>query len=244
VLEALRLGAEGAAAQKGWGDLLLVDVGGATTDVHSIGHGVPAGEHFFTRGLVEPYAKRTVEGDLGIRFNAPTIAATVGLDNLANSLRRDFPEEAVSRTAFQGYVDRIADETASVPAQSWHAAADAVLARAAVDLAIARHVGRRERIVARQGEAWVYSGKDLRDTRILIGTGGVFAHNPFAGYILAQPGAANEAAEILRPRQPKLHVDSSYLLYAVGLLSRERPETALRIFHRYVTPLAPHASAS
>ncbi len=243
VLDGTRLGAEGVAEEKGWGDLLLVDVGGATTDVHSIGHGVPAGEQFFTRGLAEAYAKRTVEGDLGIRFNAPTIVDTIGLDSLTNDLRRDFPREMVSRTAFRKYIERVADETASVPAESWHTAADAVLARAAVDLAVARHVGRRERIVARQGEAWVYSGKDLRDTRILIGTGGIFAHNPFAAYILSQPVRTDEATRILRPRQPRLHLDSSYLLYAVGLLSGNRPETALRIFQRYVTPIARQAPA-
>jgi uncharacterized protein (TIGR01319 family) len=113
-----------------------------------------------------------------------------------------------------------------------------VLARAAVDLAVARHVGRRERIVTREGEAWMHSGKDLRDTRILIGTGGVFVHNPFAAYILSQSVVGDDRVQALRPRQPNLYVDSSYLLYAVGLLSESQPDTALRIFKRYVTPMA------
>ena len=39
VLEGLQLGADGTAEEKGWGDMLVVDVGGATTDVHSIGYG-------------------------------------------------------------------------------------------------------------------------------------------------------------------------------------------------------------
>ena len=43
VLEGLRLGADGTAEEKGWGDMLVVDVGGATTDVHSIGYGLPGG---------------------------------------------------------------------------------------------------------------------------------------------------------------------------------------------------------
>jgi uncharacterized protein (TIGR01319 family) len=63
VLEAVRLGADGTSEEKGWGDMLLVDVGGATTDVHSIGFGHPAGENVISRGLAESYAKRTVEGD-------------------------------------------------------------------------------------------------------------------------------------------------------------------------------------
>ena len=237
VLEGVRLGADGTTGEKGWGDILLVDVGGATTDVHSIGAGVPAGENVIGRGLAEAYAKRTVEGDLGIRFNAATILTRVGIDALAGALRRDFPEEAVSNHAFEGYIEQIGEETATVPQAGWHSSADAVLARTAVDLAVARHVGRRERIVAREGEAWVHSGKDLRDTRTLIGTGGVFAHNPFASYILSSPARGDERVQVLRPREPNLHFDSSYLLYAVGLLSEKYPAAALRIFKRYITPI-------
>jgi uncharacterized protein (TIGR01319 family) len=218
--------------------MLVVDVGGATTDVHSIGYGIPAGENIFARGLAEPYAKRTVEGDLGIRFNAATILARIGLENLAGDLRRDFPDAPVSNAAFGDYVEQVSAETDAVPQARWHAAADAVLARAAVGLAIARHVGRRERIVARQGEAWVHSGKDMRDTRTLIGTGGVFVHNPFGAYILSQPASGDARAEILRPRKPNLCFDSSYLLYAAGLLSQDFPDAALQLFKRYITPAA------
>jgi uncharacterized protein (TIGR01319 family) len=238
VLEGLRLGAQGGAGEKGWGDMLVVDVGGATTDVHSIGYGVPAGENVITQGLAEAYAKRTVEGDLGIRFNAATILARVGLEKLAEELRRDFPDVAVPAAALQNYIEQISQETGSVPQAEWHSAADAVLARAAVDLAVARHVGRRERIVARDGEAWVLSGKDLRDMRTLIGTGGVFVHNPFANYILSQPEPGNDRVQVLRPKNPNLFLDSSYLLYAVGLLAENYPRAALRLFTDHLRPVA------
>jgi uncharacterized protein (TIGR01319 family) len=153
-------------------------------------------------------------------------------------LRRDFPGEAVSSQAFNDYIEQISDDTGAVPQAAWHSAADAVLARAAVDLAVARHVGRRERIVAREGEAWMHSGKDLRDTRTLIGTGGVFVHNPFATYILSPAGQGDERVQALRPKNPNLYFDSSYLLYAVGLLSENYPDAALQIFKRYITPVA------
>ena len=237
VLEGIRLGADGTANERGWGDMLVVDVGGATTDVHSIGFGLPAGENVIARGLAEAYAKRTVEGDLGIRFNAATIVARVGLEKLAADLRRDFPCESVTAGALGDYIERISDDTGTVPQAPWHSAADAVLARAAVDLAVARHVGRRERIVARDGVAWVHSGKDLRDTRTLIGTGGVFVHNRFAAYILSQPMAGDDRVQALRPRNPNLFFDSSYLLYAVGLLSKKYPDVALQMFKRYIAPV-------
>ncbi|HEX2931226.1 MAG TPA: methylaspartate mutase accessory protein GlmL [Candidatus Binatia bacterium] len=239
VLEGIRLGADGTAGEDGWGDMLIVDVGGATTDVHSIGYGRPAGEHLIARGLEEPYAKRTVEGDLGIRFNAATILGRVGVEKLAMDLRGGFPQYSDKAGLLGGYIERISEATETVPEEEWHCAADAVLARAAVDLAVARHVGRRERIVAREGEAWMHSGKDLRDTRTLIGTGGVFVHNPFASYILSPAALTDDRVQALRPRSPNLFLDSTYLLYAVGLLSQDHADAALRLFKSYMQPVTP-----
>ena len=66
VMDGARLLADGSGSYPGWGDLVVVDVGGATTDVHSISSGVPADGGVVQYGLPEPYAKRTVEGDLGL----------------------------------------------------------------------------------------------------------------------------------------------------------------------------------
>ena len=239
VLQGVRIGADGAADEKGWGDMLVVDVGGATTDVHSIGYGQPQGENVIDQGLAESYAKRTVEGDLGIRFNAATIVGRVGLEKLLDDLRHEFSDTGVDGPQLSDYIEQITQETGKVPLENWHIAADAVLANNAVTLAVERHVGRRERVVAREGEAWVHSGKDMRDTRTLIGTGGVFVHNPHAGYILAQrPVTDAHGAQALRPRDPQIYLDSSYLLYAVGLLSETLPQVALRLFKRYMEPVA------
>lgn len=237
VLRGVRLGADGTESETGWGDLLVVDVGGATTDVHSIGYGLPGGESAIVQGLAEPYAKRTVEGDLGIRFNAATIVERAGLEKLTDELRSHFSLSKVESDDLQAYVEQIGRETATVPQRDWHAAADAMLARNAVDMAIARHVGRRERIVAREGEAWVHYGKDMRETRTLIGIGGIFVHNPHAAYVLSHRKADDERIETLRPKNPRLFLDASYVLYAVGLLSESRPDVALALFKRYITAI-------
>ena len=239
VLRGVRIGADGAAGEKGWGDMLVVDVGGATTDVHSIGYGHPQGENVIAQGLAESYAKRTVEGDLGIRFNAATIVGRVGLDKLLGDLHEEFQVFSVGAEQLRDYIEQITEETGTVPQEKWHLAADAVLANNAVTLAVERHVGRRERIVAREGEAWVHSGKDMRDTHTLIGAGGVFVHNPYAGYILSQrPLTDSHGVQALRPRDPQVYLDSSYILYAVGLLSETMPQVALRLFQRYIVPVA------
>jgi len=232
VLQGVRLGAEGTAGECGWGDMLVVDVGGATTDVHSIGDGHPGGENVIVQSMAEAYAKRTVEGDLGIRYNAGTILERVGEDSLLEGLQRGFGQSAITGQVLRRYVEQLGHDTSTLPQAEWHSAADAVLARTAVDIAIARHVGRRERIVAREGEAWLHYGKDMRDTHTLIGTGGVFVHNTHAAFILGQPEPCDDRVQALRPRQPKVFLDRSYLLYAVGLLSEEYPSVGLRLFQQ------------
>ena len=230
VLDGVRFGAEGLDGESGWGDMLVVDVGGATTDVHSIGYGQSSGPQIVERGLPEPYAKRTVEGDLGIRFNAGTLLERVGLDRFASELRAGFPHFKISPAELALYIEQISQETARVPLEDWHGAVDAQLARVAVDLAVERHVGKKERVVTREGEAWVYYGKDLSETRTVIGTGGVFIYNAHVPYILSSGAGVDRRYDVLRPKNPTLFIDASYLLYAVGLLSRSHPEVALRIF--------------
>jgi len=87
-------------------------------------------------------------------------------------------------------------------------------------------------IVAREGEAWLHYGKDMRDTRTLIGTGGVFVHNAHAAFILDQREPTGARVQALRPRQPKVFLDASYLLYAVGLLAADYPAAGVRLFQQ------------
>jgi uncharacterized protein (TIGR01319 family) len=237
VLKGVRLGAVGTDQEEGWGEMVVVDVGGATTDVHSIGYGYPAGENVITQGLPEPYAQRTVEGDLGIRFNAATLLDQVGPDRLDAEWRSMFPQLQVSRDEIGRYINEISEKTARVPEEKWHRAADAVLARIAVEIALERHVGKRERVVTTAGEAWVHYGKDLRNTPRLIATGGVFVHNPYSAMIVSGSGQEQVDATVLRPKHPQIYLDSSYILYAVGLLGEDYPDLAVRLFKRYMIPI-------
>jgi uncharacterized protein (TIGR01319 family) len=236
VLDGARRGAEGVEGERGWGDMLVVDVGGATTDVHSIGYGQPSGPQIVEQGLPEPYAKRTVEGDLGIRFNAGTLMDRVGIDKFETEFRAVFPEFSISREELKTYIEAVRQETFRIPRENWQSAVDACLARIAVNLAVERHVGRKERIITREGEAWVYYGKDLSETRTLIGTGGIFIYNSHVHHIFS-PVSEDRHYQVLRPKSPSVFVDSSYLLYAVGLLARRYPEVAVQLFQSYMKPV-------
>jgi uncharacterized protein (TIGR01319 family) len=232
VLSAALIGSQGQGGQRGCGDLLLVDVGGATTDVHSIGEGRVSERNIIPTGLPEPFAKRTVEGDLGIRCNASTILRRAGAVRLHARMQAAFPEFPIAQAELVDYVTRISEDPSAVPRAPWQSAADAVLAAAAVDLAIERHVGRREPYYASGGTVMVQAGKDLTEVPTLIGSGGIFAHNPFADRIIT--GTAEGANGVLRPTRARVVLDRDYVLYAIGLLAESHPAAAFALFEQHL----------
>lgn len=222
VLDGARLLAEGTAAQPGLGELMVVDVGGATTDVHSIATGDPAKEGVVRLGLPEPYAKRTVEGDLGMRHNAETIVEQAGRAAIARDA--GIPEERLDTL-----LATITADVERLPETAEEAAFDLALARAAVRLAAARHAGTRKVVQTVNGPALIQEGKDLTALQTIIGTGGALVHGAGPAAVLGAALADPADAGSLRPARPRLLIDGDYLLYAVGLLAAKAPEAAFRL---------------
>jgi uncharacterized protein (TIGR01319 family) len=222
VMEGARLLADGCDAEVGLGPLIVVDPGGATTDVHSVCDGAPSQAGVIPYGLPEPRVKRTVEGDLGMRHNVQAIADAVGVTALAADAGLD--EAGVERL-----IGELARDVERVPGSPQEAALDRALGRAAIRLAVKRHAGTIETVFTVQGPAQVQHGKDLSDVATVIGTGGVLVHSTDPGSILetalAEPGDAGS----LRPRAPRLMLDSEYSLYACGLLAQVEPVCAYRL---------------
>ena len=86
VLQAMELLSKGTAEESGIGDLVAVDVGGATTDVYSIADGMPEQMNTVFKGLPEPYSKRTVEGDIGMRYSIQGIIDAAGEERWTSPL--------------------------------------------------------------------------------------------------------------------------------------------------------------
>ena len=82
VMKAMRLLSEGCEEESGIGDLIAVDVGGATTDIYSMADGMPGDASTVYKGLPEPYDKRTVEGDIGMRYSIRGIVEAAGLPKI------------------------------------------------------------------------------------------------------------------------------------------------------------------
>ena len=188
----------------GIGDVVVVDVGGATTDVYSVvtvdaelrdapsSHGGRSGPatDLLARDVVAPTsANRTVEADLGMRESAGLPASFL-------------------------------------PSTDEEYAADEEIARVAAETAVRRHAGRSRVVLSPDGRVVERSGVDLRQVSLVIGSGGVLRHG--------RPGVAERVLGDLvttadpegwqLPERAPIVVDQQYLLMAVGLLADPHPE--------------------
>ncbi|MDR3270849.1 MAG: glutamate mutase L [Peptococcaceae bacterium] len=228
-LRAAQLLAEGTEDEAGLGDLLIVEIGGATTNIHSVGYGYPRDGHVVLKGLPEPLAKRTVEGDLGIRYNAHTI-----YDLAKQSLRDNL--SALNYPLDLSTVEHITQEmgvnVGYVPDDDAAYLLDTALAKTAVQVAVERHAGILREVPGLEDLIPVQYGKDLTHIKVVIGTGGVFHYGRYPARILA--GVLYEAhnPSSLKPKNPDFYVDQGYVLYGAGLLAGIHPTKALRILKK------------
>ena len=233
VMEAARLIADGCAHASGLGDLMVVDPGGATTDVHSVASGEPAAPDVIRRGLPEPRVKRSVEGDLGMRHNAATVAEVAGLDAIAC-------DSGLSTSQVATLIDRYVGDVEHLPDSDDERKLDRALARAAVRIAVRRHCGSTETVYTMNGPAVLQQGKDLSMLKTVIGTGGPLVHGQDPCAVLCMAIADAAEPQSLRPRAPRLLIDQNYVLYACGLLGAVEPEAALELMLKNLVPSDVH----
>jgi uncharacterized protein (TIGR01319 family) len=233
VLRAAEILSAGHGGERGLGESIVVDVGGATTDVHSIAYGYPRDHRIVLKGIPDPFAKRTVEGDLGIRYNAVSILEAAGEARI-----RKYCGRWESREDLESKVNYLSEHTETVPIKEEDFLLDTCLARIASEIAIERHAGRLEQVYSPHGQAFIQSGKDLREVRNVIGTGGIFAYGRAPLTVLEGALFSQENPFSLKPQSPEFLVDSSYILYAVGLLAERSPKKAVRIGKKYLKKLS------
>ncbi len=202
-------------ADSGAGDVVVVDIGGATTDVYSVVT-PDAEEAALRREVVEVlWRSRTVEGDLGMRWNAPGIVAAARAERLA--VPDELEEAAARRAADTGYL----------PDSDAERAADDALAALAITVALRRH--------ARPETGPARGGKDLREVRLVVGSGGVLRH---AGEgrrdAVLRAALTDHAGGWLLPERAATTVDVHYVLAAAGLLADDHPVAAARLLENHL----------
>lgn len=231
VFEAAKLLSQGTKKTSGLGELMVFDVGGATTDVYSMSEGLPTRANVFMRGLKQPFAKRTVEGDLGLRYSLQSLASAADVEVLAESLGLEECAEVDQWLSTCRLTPGIVAEYGTLSKRI-----DDALAGAAVRLAAARHCGTIETVFTLMGQAYAQTGKDLGQVGTIIGTGGPIINAEKPAEVLAQAAYSPADMNLLKPVNPSLMVDARYILASMGLLSRLEPETALRIMLEEMKP--------
>lgn len=226
VLKAMTLLADGTDGEPGIGELIAVDVGGATTDVYSIASGMPTRSDTVFKGLPEPYAKRTVEGDIGMRYSLHGICEAAGMAKISQL-------SGLSESRCEELAAFLSKNTDIVPNGNPELEAfDFALASAAVETAVTRHAGTMEEAYTLMGLTFVQSGKDLTEAKRIVVTGGSLIHTKrtaeIAAHALYNPANPNS----LKPKTADILVDRKYILSAMGLLSEHYPKAALRIMKK------------
>lgn len=191
------------------GDCLVFDVGGATTDVHS----VTDGSSEWSGKLVEPepHAKRTVEGDLGVYINARNVI----------EITENWEEE--DQLVNLQPIPSTADE---VKLTHW-------LCNKAVELSVRRHAGLVTDLYTPTGKKQIVKGKDLTAVQWVIGTGGALTRIQGGKEILANICTGAGKYLLPRPGTPIL-LDRNYLFSALGTVAQSYPEEVARSFEQWL----------
>ena len=192
------------------GDALVIDVGGATTDIHS----VTDGSAEWTSHSIdpEPRAKRTVEGDLGVFVNARQVAAMSGESD---------DEERLE------YLRAIPSDEKEEDVTRW-------LAARAVEVGIRRHVGSVSDLFTPTGKKQIVRGKDLTAVRWIIGTGGALTRIPGGDEILGRI-RLGAGARLLPPPEARILIDRDYRFSALGTLAQVYRDEVATTFRDWVT---------
>ena len=183
------------------GDLVAIDVGGATTDVHSVTDGSP--EFAALQIEPQPHSKRTVEGDLGTYVSAPHV-----VEMLAQN-------------------ERPVQLPPAIPTTPEEAQAALTLAHYAAVTGVQRHAGQLAHLYTPTGRQTVARGRDLTACRWVIGTGGAFTRLPGGEALLLDVRAKNGGERLLPPEDARCVVDRDYIFACCGALLAHFPGEAV-----------------
>lgn len=226
VMQAMELLANGYEEEPGIGELVAVDVGGATTDVYSVADGMPEHMNTVYKGIPEPYVKRTVEGDIGMRYSMQGIIDAAGFGNICtlSGLQEEIAQDLIND--IKANKDKVPNGNKDLEAL------DFALASAAVKEAVKRHAGTLSETYTMMGQTFVQEGKNLTKVGRIVVTGGSLIHTKRTEEIAAHALYSASDPTSLRPKKADVWVDRTYILAAMGLLATHYPKQALRIMKK------------
>ena len=218
----------GTSNESGLGDTLFFDVGGATTDVYSMCDGEPT-KATMIKGLKEPFSKRTVEGDIGVRYSLPFLMEEIDLEKAV------LPD-GITLSDINNWVNKCKD-CSVIPSTEIEAKSDMFFARHAIEISINRHVGFVDEVYTSMGQVLVQTGKDLTNTKYIIGTGGSVINSLDKNYVLQSSLLQSYDYNLLKPSKASFLLDEKNILAAMGLVSKIDSDLALRMMKKYIVGL-------
>lgn len=201
--------------QKAIGDLVTVDIGGATTDIHS----VTQGSDYIEKILIspEPFSKRTVEGDLGVFINKDNLIEMIGKERLVHELKLTKEE-----------LESIINHYQAIPNQLQYPLT-LRLSKEAFKVAIERHSGRLIKRYQGSGKVEYAEGKDLSNVQYIIATGGALTRLANSEDIIKSVLSSFNESLLTPSKKAKVLIDKDYIMASLGVLSLKHPEASLII---------------
>ena len=197
------------------GDLVTIDVGGATTDIHSVTEGTEKVNKILVEP--EPVAKRTVEGDLGVFINKKNIVDIIKIEKLEKELNMT-PED----------IEKFTNSDIAIPETKEHKRFIERLTKEAVIVSINRHAGGYRTYFGGKTDTLAF-GKDLTAVKWIVGTGGALTRLTAREEILNSISQFNRADKLLPTAEAKILIDNDYIMASLGVLSSLNKEAAIKL---------------
>ena len=200
------------------GEVMTIDVGGATTDVHAVSEDSEA----IARVLIapEPKAKRTVEGDLGLYVNRYKVIESIGEEKLRKECEEKLGID----------LDDTLSTYVAIPKKENEFKLVERLCQEATLKAVERHAGSIRYVYGPSGRTTVAEGKDLTQIKYIVGTGGALTRLPHRVDIMKMIPKDNETGMKLYPSDAvKILVDNYYIMASLGVLSKTHRQGAIKL---------------
>lgn len=197
------------------GDLVTIDVGGATTDIHSVTEGTEKVNKILVEP--EPVAKRTVEGDLGVFINKKNIVDIIKIEKLEKELNMSSED-----------IEKFTNSDIAIPETEEHKRFIERLTKEAVIVSINRHAGGYRTYFGGKSDTLAF-GKDLTAVKWIVGTGGALTRLTAREEILNSISQFNRADKLLPTAEAKILIDNDYIMASLGVLSSLNKEAAIKL---------------
>lgn len=201
--------------QKYLGNVVTIDIGGATTDIHSVCNDSKEVEKVILNP--EPFMKRTVEGDLGVFVNKDNIIKMLSKDILARELNINISE-----------LEKLLQNYKPIPDEKQISLVEKLSYKALTE-AMHRHVGKYITIYGTSGKKRVAEGKDLTDVNYVIGTGGPLTKLPNRVKIIKDMLDKVDDLSLKPKPSTQILIDNNYIMASIGVLAKKYPDSAYKL---------------